>query len=300
MFAARSFLKSKPMKIAFIGLGIMGTRMASNLLANGVELTVQNRSPEPVDELVKKGAHRTSSPAEAVQDADIVFSMLSTPEVVEKVFLGKEGVLGRMKEGAIWADHSTVDPSFSKRCGEEAEASGVSFLDAPVSGSKPQAENAELIFLVGGDEGKVEIIRPYVEMMGKRLLHAGELGKGSSFKMVVNMMLAQSMLAFSEATLFGESLGISEETLLNELPNMVVSAPLTVPKAEKIRNAEYDPQFPLEWMHKDLHLASNAAYEAGRPIHLANLAKEIYAEADHGEMSRMDFSAIFKYLKERR
>lgn len=288
------------MKLAFIGLGIMGSRMASNLLANEVELTVYNRSPEPLDQLVQKGAKKASSPTEAVRDADLVLSMLSTPEVVEKLFLGEDGALQAMKKGAIWADHSTVDPSFSKRCGEAASKAGIAFLDAPVSGSKPQAENAELILLVGGDEKHVETLRPYAELMGKRLLHAGEIGKGSSFKMVVNMMLAQSMLAFSEATLFGESLGISEETLLNELPHMVVSAPLTIPKAEKLRNEDYSEQFPLELMHKDLHLASNAAYESGQPTHLANLAKEIYAEADKGEMSRMDFSAIFKYLKERK
>lgn len=277
----------------------MGSRMAANLLAQGADLTVHNRSPEAMEELVRKGARKASTPAEAVADAEIVMSMLSTPEAVEQVFFGEGNALSAMGSGTLWADHSTVDPAFSKRCSEEAEKRGVSFLDAPVSGSKPQAEEAELIFLVGGDEGKVEELRPFVEMMGKRLLHAGALGKGSSFKMVVNMMLAQSMLAFSEATVFGQSLGIPEETLLEELPEMVVSAPLTRAKTPKLRSGDYEAQFPLEWMHKDLHLAANTAYESGQPIHSANLAKEIYAEAKKQEMGRLDFSAIYKYLRDK-
>jgi len=115
--------------------------------------------------------------------------------------------------------------------------------------------------------------------------------------MIVNIMLAQSMLIFSEAVLLGDKMGISKTFLLDLLPNLVVSAPFTKFKAETIKNDNYDVQFPLEWMHKDLHLATLTAYEHNQPLFLANLAKELYTEATKSGMGRLDFSAIFKYLE---
>ncbi len=249
--------------------------------------------------LKEKGAKTVNSINEAVKDADVVFSMLSTPKAVEEVFFGKNGALTSMKKDAIWADCSTVNPTFSLKAFEEAKKQNIKFLDTPVSGSKPQAEAAELIFLVGGEKKEVEILEPYLNMMSKKVLHIGGTGKGASFKMIVNMMLAQSMLIFSEATLLGQKLGIEKEFLLETIPNLIVSAPFTKFKAENIKKDNYDVQFPLEWMLKDLHLASITAYENGQPLYLSNLAKEIFTEANRNGMSRMDFSAIHKYLEEK-
>ncbi len=287
------------MKIAFIGLGIMGSRMASHLLENEVDLTVYNRSEEAMKPLKEKGAKTANSANEAVKEADIVFSMLSKPEAVEEVFFGKEGALASMKKDAIWADCSTVNPSFSLKAFEEAKKHNIKFLDTPVSGSKPQAQAAELIFLVGGEKTEVETLEPYLNMMSKKVLHIGNTGKGASFKIIVNMMLAQSMLIFSEATLLGQKMGIEKEFLLETLPNLIVAAPFTKVKAENIKKDNYDVQFPLEWMLKDLQLASITAYENKQPLYLSNLAKEIYTEANRSGMSRMDFSAIHKYLEEK-
>ncbi|MCB9288932.1 MAG: NAD(P)-dependent oxidoreductase [Lewinellaceae bacterium] len=287
------------MKATFIGLGIMGSRMAENLLKNGVDVTVWNRSEGPMEELKAKGARVAPSAIEAVAGAHLVFSMLSTPEVVEKVFMKDDGVLSAMKEDSIWVDCSTVNPSFTVRALQAAEQEGVRFMDAPVAGTKPHAENAELVFFVGGDKEILEEVEPYLNMMGKKVLHIGENGKGTSFKMLVNIMLAQSMAIFSEAVLLGEKMGISRDFLLNVVPNLVVSAPFTGAKAELIRNDNYEVQFPLEWMHKDLHLAAVTAYELNQPLYLANLAKELYAEANKKGMGRLDFAAIHKFLEER-
>ncbi|MFK5879932.1 MAG: NAD(P)-dependent oxidoreductase [Flavobacteriaceae bacterium] len=285
------------MKITFIGLGIMGSRMASHLAKNNVNLTVYNRTTIDNSLFNNKTVIIANSLQNAVKDADIVFSMLSTPEAVEEVFFGEESTLNSMKKNAIWVDCSTVNPSFSLRAFQEAKSHNIRFLDAPVAGSKPQAQNAELVFFVGGKKEVIKEVEPYLNMMGKKVLSIGEIGKGASFKMLVNIMLAQSMLIFSEAVLLGDKMGISKDYLLDLLPNLVVSAPFTKFKAEAIKNNNYDVQFPLEWMHKDLHLATLTAYEENQPLYLANLTKELYAEANKSGMGRLDFSAIFKYLE---
>ncbi len=286
------------MKLAFLGLGIMGSRMAIHLIKNDIEIKVWSRSQVSRDQFTYQ-ENVVNSFQEAVNAADIVISMLSKPEAVEDVFFGNEGALSYMKKEAIWIDCSTVNPSFSITSDNQAKKEGMKFIDAPVAGAKPQAEKAELAFFVGGTLENLEKVKPLMEIMGAKVIHIGITGQGSAFKMVVNIMLAQSMAIFSEAVLFGESMGISKEFLLNVLPNLVVSAPFTKFKAESVRNNEYKVQFPLEWMHKDLHLATQTAFETGQPLHLANVTKEMYADAVKQGLSRLDFSAIYKSLKEK-
>ena len=190
-------------------------------------LTVYNRSINQAQALEPLGANIAHSPAEAVQNADVVFSMLSTPEVVQQIAFGEEGILGQMKEGALWVDCTTVNPSFSRTELAEATTHGLRFLEAPVAGTKPHAENAELVFFVGGEEAELEQVRGMMEKMGRKIVHVGKAGMGSSLKMLINGMLAQSMLMFSESVVLGEKLGLDREFLLDFLPNLVVSAPFT-------------------------------------------------------------------------
>jgi 3-hydroxyisobutyrate dehydrogenase-like beta-hydroxyacid dehydrogenase len=285
------------MKVAFIGLGIMGSRMAANLLKHGVDLTVYNRTRESALPLKEKGANVAASAAEAVQDADVVFSMLSTPQVVADIFWGEGAALQSMKKGAWWLDSTTVNPSFSLESKAEAEKAGVRFLDAPVSGSKPQAENAELLFLVGSTEEEARELDGFFNMMGKKTFYMGSAGQGASFKMIINMMMAQEMALFSEAVLLGEKMGISRDFLLETLPNLVVTPPFVKNKIHAISTGNFEVMFPLEWMHKDLHLAAVSAYENNRPLYLANVAKELFEGAKAQGMGRLDFSAIFEYLE---
>lgn len=287
------------MKVAFIGLGIMGSRMAANLLKNDVDLTVYNRSKTPVEALVAQGAKTANSAKEAVAQADLVFSMLSTPEVVESVFLGEHGALSQMQKGAIWADCTTVNPSFSLKAKAAAEKVGIQFIDAPVAGTKPHAQNAELSFFVGAENALLEQIQPYLTMMGKKVIPLGKTGQGASFKMLVNIMLAQSMVVFSEAVILGEKLGFDKDFLLNTIPNLVVAAPFTKFKSAMVKTDDYEVQFPLEWMYKDLHLAAVTAYENNQPLYLANITKELFAEAAKSGMGRLDFAAIHRYLEKK-
>lgn len=287
------------MKITFLGLGIMGSRMAENLLKNKVDLTVYNRSEAPMKELEVKGAKVADSFISAVEEADIVFTMLSTPEVVEKIMFGEKGCLASMKKDALWVDCSTVDPAFSKQSEKEAAIRNIRFVDAPVAGTKKPAEDGSLVFFVGAnkrDFKEIEILLPF---MGSKIIHVGETGKGTSLKMLVNAMLAESMHAFSETLLLGEKIGLSKDFLLDTLPNLPVIAPFTKAKVEIIRNQNFDAHFPLEWMEKDLRLVLKTAKENGHEMPMASITKELFEKANKSGLGRDDFSAIYKFLNEK-
>lgn len=284
------------MNIAFIGLGIMGGRMAANLIKTGNIINVYNRTKSKAKEL-GKNASAKNSPAEAVKNADVVFTMLSTPQVVKDMALGKKGFLNAMEFGSIWVDSSTVNPAFTKQMADEAKKKHVRFVDAPVSGSKMPAEKAQLVFFAGGDKKDVDEVRPLLELMGKKVIFTGANGTGASMKMIVNAILAQSMLSFAEAVLFGEALGFDKQFLFENLISLPVTAPFCALKTEKIDKEEFSPEFPLQWMQKDLELASETAYEYGAALPSLSLTKELFALAKRQGMGEMDLSAIYKFLK---
>ncbi len=286
------------MKVGFIGLGIMGSRMATNLVKKNFDVYVYNRTRKKAETLIKKGAHWGESPSHLAGKVDLLITMLSTPQAVHKLAVGENGFLTNLRSGTIWMDCSTVNPSFSQVMAQLAEQQSIHFLDAPVAGTKSPAEKGELIFLVGGKKQVVESCQPLFQAMGKAVKHMGENGKGTSMKMVFNLLLGQAMLAFSEALTLGESLGISQEVLLDSLLGGPVTAPFLAGKREKIENKADKADFPLQWMQKDLQLASDTAYEAGIALPTGNVVKEIFAMAKQKGYAKKDFSAIYHFLKE--
>lgn len=282
--------------IGFIGLGIMGSRMADNLVSNGFHLVVYNRTKEKAEVLLNKGAKWGETPREVAEHAEIVFTMLSTPQVVEQISSGEDGLLENMKKGTLWVDCSTVDPTFSRKMAVQAEKRGIRFLNAPVSGSKIPAEKGELIFLVGGNQKDLDEAAPMLKVMGKEILYQGEVGKGSAMKLLINLMLAQSMAAFAETISLGESMGLSKEMVLNILLDGPTTAPFLKGKREKILKNEFSADFPLEHMQKDLQLVSQTAYENNLAMPIANITKEAYALAKQYGLGKSDFSAIFTFF----
>lgn len=287
------------MKIAFIGLGIMGSRMAKNLVKENLDVTVYNRTHSAADELGKLGATVAQSSADAVKEADVVISMLSTPGVVNDVALGDAGFVKRMKQNALWVDCTTVDPGFSRDAAAKARSHNVRFMDAPVAGSKIPAEKGELVFLVGGAAHDMQEVQSLFDIMGKKTVHAGDTGMGTSLKMLANSQLAQAMAVFAESVVLGEKMGFSRNFLLEFLPALPVTAPFIKAKADKIKSNDYSVEFPLEWMQKDLHLLGLTAYDNGVPQFMASVAAEIYASAKAEGFARDDFSALIKSLEKR-
>ena len=284
------------MKIGFIGLGIMGSRMAANLQKHGNDLVMFNRTRAKAQPLIDKGATFAESPAKAAEQVDILFTMLAHPDAVEQAALGRDGFLSHLKPNALWIDCSSVNPSFSKKMAAEAARREVHFVDAPVTGSAPVAAEAKLVFWVGADGADLEKIRPLLLCMGNKIVHAGGHGTGTSMKMVINLLLGNAMAAFAEAMALGEGLGLSQKMLFDSLLGTPAVAPFLASKREKIESGNYEAEFPLRWMQKDMHLASVSAYEAGVAMPLTNAAKELYRLAMREGHASQDFSAIYEFV----
>src|SRR5258708_17704128 len=243
------------MKIGFVGLGAMGSGMAVNLQKSGAPLVVYNRSREKAAALVSAGAVWADTAAGVAAEVEVLFMMLAQPAEVREAALGQDGFLDRLRPGALWIDCSTVNPSFSREMAAAAQARKLRFLDAPVAGSRGPAAQGALVFFVGGDAADVEASGPLLRAMGSRIVHVGGHGMGAALKMVNNLLLASSMAAFAEGLVLGEALGISQDRLFDFLIGTPLVAPYLATKRAKIEHGDYAPEFPLEWMQKDLHLA---------------------------------------------
>jgi 3-hydroxyisobutyrate dehydrogenase/glyoxylate/succinic semialdehyde reductase len=284
------------LKIGFIGLGIMGSRMAANLQIQGYQLVVFNRTRAKADPLLGPCGTFADSPAKLAEQVEIVFTMLAEPGAVEQAALGPDGFLEHLRPNALWVDCSSVNPSFSRKMAAEAATRQIRFIDAPVSGSAPVAADAKLTFWVGAKSVDLERIRPVLLSMGNKIVHAGEQGAGTSMKMVINLLLGTGMAAFAEAMALGQGLGLSSNLLFDSLLASPVVAPFLALKREKIETGNFEAEFPLRWMQKDMHLASVSGYEAGVAMPLANVTKEIYRLAMHGGYDTGDFSAIYEFM----
>ena len=284
------------MKIGFIGLGIMGSRMAANLERQRHVLVLYNRTRAKAEELTGPCVTIADSPAGAAKDVAVLFTMLAHPDAVEEAALGDNGFLDHLSPGAIWVDSSSVNPSFSKRMAAEAARRNVRFVDAPVTGSAPVAADAKLVFWVGAEAADLETIRPLLLSMGNKIVPVGSHGAGTSMKMVVNLLLGNAMAGFAEGLVLGEGLGISKEILFDSLLGMPVVAPFLQLKRANIDSGTYEAEFPLAWMQKDLHLASVSGFETGVALPLTNSAKEIYRLAMRNGYAREDFSAVYEFL----
>lgn len=284
--------------VGFIGLGIMGSNMVTHLQANGYRIVVYNRTPEKAQGLVDRGAIQVSTPAEVASQSTFLFTMLAHPNAVTQTALGENGFLDALPTNTLWVDCSTVNPSFSRHMAAESESRHLRFLEAPVAGSKPQAERGELVFIVGGKTEDVESCRPLLELMGQRVVHVGDHGMGISLKLVLNHLLGTSMVAFAEGVALGRALGISQEVLLKTLIGGPVTPPYLVGKQAKFATADFTAEFPLQWMHKDLQMVAEAAQEIGAMIPLSELAQEQYQTAIQQGLGQLDFSAVYQLLNE--
>ena len=284
------------MKIGFIGLGIMGSRMAANLQKHGSSLVVFNRTRAKAEPLLGACGTFSDSPAKVADQVDILFTMLANPDAVEEAALRANGFLNYLRPNALWVDCSSVNPSCSKKMAAAAAARQIRFVDAPVTGSAAVAELGKLVFWVGGEDADLETIRSLLLCMGNKIVHVGGHGMGTSLKMVINLLIGNAMAAFAEGMALGEGLGISREVLFDSLLGMPAVAPFLAAKREKIETGNYDPEFPLRWMQKDLDLASVSAYETNVALPVTNVTKEVYRLAMREGHATEDFSAIYDYL----
>jgi len=281
------------MRVAFLGLGIMGRPMASNLVKAGHEVTVWNRTPgKTVD-----GATTATSPAEAVRNAEVIWMCVSDTNAVENVLFGPQGAHESLAAGQIIADSSTISPSATRQFSERVKANGVGWVDAPMTGSKAGAESGTLIFIIGGDEAAIEKLKPLLAAMGKKFFRMGETGKGQAAKLAMNLQIALIYEGFAEALTLATKLGVDAETLLPLIDASMVRSGVVDYKAPFVLKRDFSPNFPLRLMRKDIRLALEAAKEARVKLPGLETVEEIYDMATEDGHENLDYAATLTLLE---
>jgi 3-hydroxyisobutyrate dehydrogenase-like beta-hydroxyacid dehydrogenase len=281
------------MRVAFLGLGIMGRPMAASLVKAGHEVTVWNRTAGRQVE----GARSAASPADAARGAEVVWMCVSDTQAVENVLFGPQGVEESLAEGMIIADSSTISPSATRKFAERVGARGVRYVDAPMTGSKVAAEGGTLIFIVGGEEAAIESLKPLFAAMGKVFFRVGETGKGQAAKLAMNLQIALIYEGFAEGLTLAAKLGVSADTLLPLIQASMVRSGVVDYKAPFVLKRDFTPNFPLRLMHKDIHLALEAAKEVRVKLPGLETVEEIYEMATEDGHENLDYAATITLLE---
>ncbi len=281
------------MRVAFLGLGIMGQAMATNLAKAGHEVTVWNRTPGKLVE----GAAVAQTPAAAAQGAEVVWLCVSDTDAVEHIVFGSDGVEQSLAAGAIIADSSTISPSATAKFAERVRAKEASWVDAPMTGSKIGAQNATLVFIVGGNEADVDRLKPLFAAMGKKIFRMGETGKGQATKLAMNLQIALIFEGFAEALTLATKLGVDAQQLLSLIESTMVRSGVVEYKAPFILQRDFSPNFPLRLMHKDIRLTLEAAKEARVKLPGLETVEEIYEMATEDGNKDLDYAATLTLLE---
>lgn len=280
------------MNIGWIGLGTMGIPMATQLIKAGYPVTVYNRSVGKASALEASGASVAISPKDLIEKTDVVIVMVTDDQAIRDIFEGGNGLLSAEVAGKTIINMSTVSPGISKEISKICKIKGLSYLDAPVSGSVKQAETSQLAIMVGGEQSVFDAVQPILEVMGKMAILVGEVGAGNYAKLAINSLLALYTQGLAETVLFANQNGVRTEDLLNLINNAAISNVFTKIKGDAILNGNFQPAFTLKNIVKDLRLAKNEGLES--PLAKTALASFEQAEENYGHE---DLIAIIKALK---
>jgi 3-hydroxyisobutyrate dehydrogenase-like beta-hydroxyacid dehydrogenase len=285
-------------KIGFVGLGTMGFPMAKNLIKAGYTLTVYNRTRERAEPLEILGAKIASSPADVAKQSAVVFTMLTADMAVNEVILGPQGIKAGASAGLIVIDSSTISPGTSQKIAEELGKLQVDVLDAPVTGSEPQAIDGILTFMVGGKAEVYEKCRPLFEAMGKGSYYMGVNGKGSYTKLANNLMSAINMVSFAEAIVFAAKAGVDPQLFVDVVSGGGARSGMVDNKAPKILSGDFQPNFSAALMYKDVGLASDVAKTLNIPLPAAAIVKEMLNMTIAKGYGQEDVCSVIKCYEE--
>ena len=284
--------------IGFIGLGTMGMPMAENLLRKGYPVTVYNRTVEKAEQLAGKGARVASSPADAARAADVLITMLSNDTAIRQTFYEAEGILEGIHAGMTIIDCSTISPHTSKTLFTELAEHGVDFLDAPVTGSKPAAIEGTLVFMVGGREDVLERNRDVFEAMGQKIFYMGPSGSGSYAKLAANTIVGINAIGLIEGLALAAKANVDLEKFLQIVLAGAASSRQAELKGPKILNRDFDTQFSLQLMHKDLRLATQLTDQLQLTAPLLSLAKNVFEIGLSKGLGEQDLCAVAQCYEE--
>jgi 3-hydroxyisobutyrate dehydrogenase len=278
-------------KIGWIGLGKMGIPMSQSLIKIGFPVIVYNRSKEKEESLKASGADVASSPAALIQQAEVVIIMVTDDKAINDIFKGDNGLLGAGTSGKIIINMSTVSPAISKEMAAACEQQGNHYLDAPVSGSVKQAQEAQLVIMAGGDESIFEKAKPILEKIGRVALLVGGTGAGNTTKLVINTLLGIQAQGLAETFVFAQRNGIKNTDLMTLINNSALGSPFIKIKGEAIVNNNFNPMFSLSNIAKDLRLAKNI----GLSTPLGEVAYQTFQDAEPA-LGDEDIIAVYKQI----
>jgi 3-hydroxyisobutyrate dehydrogenase-like beta-hydroxyacid dehydrogenase len=285
-------------RVAFCGLGIMGWPMAANLARAGFELSVYTRTREKAERFAAEhGAHAAATPREAAEGASAVITMVPDAPEVEQVLLGDDGAVHGFEAGGLAIDMSTIAPTAARAIGERLADDGISFLEAPVSGSRPKAEDGTLTIMVGGEVEDFEQARPLFEAMGERIVHVGPRGHAQLAKLLTNTMGAVHTVALAESVLVAEKAGLDPDAFLEVAAGSAGNSTVLGLKGRPLFERDFTPLFKLEHMLKDVRHCIDEAKALGVELRLGSLAEGLFAKAADAGHGEEDFAAVIRALE---
>jgi 3-hydroxyisobutyrate dehydrogenase-like beta-hydroxyacid dehydrogenase len=290
-----NIINQRTVRIGFIGLGLMGSRLTRRLHSSGWNVQAWNRSPDPAKSLARDGVAISSSIAKLVADSEVILSSLANGTAVHSVYFDSGGVFSSAKPGTIILEMSTISPELSRLLHQEASSRGVDLLDLAISGSTPAVEAGTITLLAGGDQNTFQRCTPIYESLAKQWFLIGPGSSGILMKLVVNLLLGVDMQAIAEAVSLGEHLRIDRNVLLDVLSKTTVIPPAFAGKIQKIKANDYSPEFPLRLMSKDMDLVMDAAKASDADLPAARVAQSVLASnlSSNGDQ---DLSAITPFI----
>ncbi len=286
------------MKVAFLGLGVMGFPMAGHLAAKGHEVTVYNRNgAKAKDWTAKHKGSAAATPAEAAKGAEIVFACVGDDPSVREVIVGEGGAIEGMAKGAIFVDHTTASADVAREMAAALKEKGVGFLDAPVSGGQAGAENGQLTVMVGGEQGDFDKAKPVMDCYGKAVTLMGPVGAGQLCKMVNQICIAGLVQGLSEGMNFAQRAGLDGEQVLDVISKGAAGSWQMMNRGTTMLQDKYDFGFAVDWMRKDLRIAMEEAKRNGASLPVTALVDQFYAEVQRLGGNRWDTSSLMHRLK---
>jgi 3-hydroxyisobutyrate dehydrogenase-like beta-hydroxyacid dehydrogenase len=284
-------------RMGFAGLGLMGSRMAENLRAKGFPLTVWNRTAERCEPLVRGGAKKAATPLELAQQSDVVVACVADPAAVESLVFGEHGLLGGVRPGFRYVESSTVSPEITRRVAEALRAKGADLLEAPMTGSKNGAASGTLLFMTGGRPEVHEELLPVLMAMGTKAIHCGEVGQGSTMKLIGNSMISFMLEGLCEGLVVGGKAGLSAEKIIEVFMASGFASPYFQFKGGAIARRDFEQHFSIDLLVKDQTLM--LAEAAARKVPMPGLAaiREVCQSARALGLGQEDIAAAVKAIE---
>jgi 3-hydroxyisobutyrate dehydrogenase len=284
-------------RVALLGIGTMGRGMAANLLKAGFPLTVYNRTREKAEPLAAQGATIAGTPAEGAKGADVVISMLADDSASRAAWLGEDGALDTMASGSTVIECSTLTPGWIAELDRQTKSRDIGLVEAPVTGSRPQAEAGQLTFLCGAEAATLDAVRPVLAVMSKAILHLGLVGSGGQLKLINNFLCAAQVASFAEAVAWVERTQLDRTQALDFLKTGAAGSGILNAMTDRMTARTYEVNFLLRLLNKDLRYAQTAAAENGVTLTTAAATGQLFDKAEQQGLGEKDMSAVIEVLR---